>query len=76
MSVDAILKEIEALTETERGELLVRLAAQFPDVDPIPELSAEMTAELKRRVADADAHPDAGIPWEVVYEESLKRVRK
>lgn len=73
MSVDAILKEIETLSETERDELLIRLAVRFPEVDPIPGLSAEMTAELKRRVAAADANPEAGIPWEVVYEESLKR---
>lgn len=62
MSVDAILQEIEALSEAERAELLDRLAEQFPYADPIPELSPEMKAELQRREAEADAKPGACIP--------------
>jgi putative addiction module component (TIGR02574 family) len=76
MSVDAILKEIESLSDEERAELLDQLAERYPESDPIPELSPEMKAELDRRVAEADANPDAGIPWDVVYAESMKRVRK
>lgn len=76
MSVDTILKEIEALSETERAQLFDRLTEQFPEPDPIPELSPAMKAELERRVAEADANPSAAISWEVVYEESLKRIQK
>ena len=73
MSVDAILKEIESLTDTERAELKARVAEQFPDAEYGSGLSPELKAELERRLATADANPDASIPWEVVYEESLKR---
>jgi putative addiction module component (TIGR02574 family) len=76
MSVDAILKEIESLSDEERAELLGQLAELYSESDPIPELSPEMKAELDRRVAEADANPGAGIPWDVVYAESMKRVRK
>jgi putative addiction module component (TIGR02574 family) len=75
MSVDAILKEIEGLSADEQAELLSRLSELFAPVGG-SELSPELKAELERRVAAADADPGAGVPWEVVYEESLKRARK
>jgi putative addiction module component (TIGR02574 family) len=75
MSVDAILKEIEGLSADEQAELLSRLSELFAPAGG-SELSPELKAELERRVAAADANPDAGVPWEVVYEESLKRARK
>jgi putative addiction module component (TIGR02574 family) len=31
-----------------------------------PELSEELKRELDRRIAAADANPEAGVPWEVV----------
>lgn len=76
MSVDAILKEIAALTDAERAELLDRLADQFPDAAAEEDISPELAKLLDERVAAADANPDAGVPWEVVYEESLKRARR
>lgn len=36
---------------------------------PIPEWHRE---ELHRRVAEADADPDGGVPWEVVRAELLE----
>jgi len=56
MSVDAILEEVEALTEEERIELLNRLHEQFTQ----PEISDELKAELDRRDTEADANPDVG----------------
>ena len=73
MSVDAILQAIRSLTPAERAELDSRLDADAEAA--VPELSPEQEAELDRRIRVADANPAAGIPWEVVYEESLKRVR-
>jgi len=72
MSVDAILKEIEALSDAERELFFQRLDELYPG----PILTPELKALLDARVAAADANPDTGIPWEVVYEESLKRARK
>jgi putative addiction module component (TIGR02574 family) len=68
MSVDAILKEIEALSAAEQAELLGRLSERFAPTDGA-ELSPELKAELERRVAEADANPGTGVPWEVVYAE-------
>jgi len=62
MSVDAILKEVEALTDEERNELLNRLHEQFTQ----PEISDELKAELDRREADADANPDSGYTLDEV----------
>jgi putative addiction module component (TIGR02574 family) len=41
-------------------------------VDALP-LSEVQRAELLRRVADAEAHPDDRIPWEQVRSELFKR---
>jgi putative addiction module component (TIGR02574 family) len=36
-------------------------------------LTEAQRAELERRMADADAHPEDGVPWETVRDELLKR---
>ncbi len=41
-----------------------------PDTLPMTETQR---AELDRRIADADAHPEASIPWETVRDELFKR---
>jgi putative addiction module component (TIGR02574 family) len=41
-----------------------------PDTLPMTETQL---AELDRRIADADAHPEASIPWETVRDELFKR---
>ena len=32
--------------------------------------------ELERRIAELDANPDAGVPWEVVRDRALVRLRR
>ncbi|MBX9582415.1 MAG: addiction module protein [Gemmataceae bacterium] len=77
MSVDAILKEVEALPADERSELLGRLFDRYADSGPdlAAEMPAALRAELERRIADSDANPGSGIPWEVVRAEARKRFR-
>lgn len=36
-------------------------------------LSDTQRAELRRRAADADAHPEEGVPWESVRDELFGR---
>ncbi len=72
MSVDAILEAIRSLNDAERTELLVMLDDLMPA--DVGELSPDVAKMLDERVAEADANPDAAIPWEQVYQESLKRV--
>ncbi len=40
------------------------------------ELTDEQKAELDRRIADDDAHPDDAIPWEVVEAAARARMRR
>ena len=42
--------------------------------DPFP-LSPAQLADLAAREADADAHPEAGVPWEVVRQAIVDRSR-
>lgn len=58
--------EIDQLTIAQRLELIGQLWDSIPnsiEAMPIPEWHRE---ELERRLAAADASPDAGIPWEQV----------
>lgn len=73
MSVDAILEAIRSLTDAERAELLVRLDEMMPS--DLGELSPEVAKMLDERIAEADANPNAAIPWKVVYAESFNRAK-
>ena len=64
MSVDAILKEIEALTETERTELLTRVAEQFSPAES--NISPELAKLLDERDAAYEANPSEVYTWEEV----------
>jgi putative addiction module component (TIGR02574 family) len=59
----------EQMTKAERilyvQDLWDRIAA---DPDPVP-LSAAQLAEVRRRLADHEAHPEASIPWEIAREQ-------
>ena len=66
------------LTPAERIELAQDLWDSLED-DQVAEafpLSDEQRAELDRRLADLDANPDAGRPWEEVEAEIRARLRK
>ena len=65
MSIDAILKEAEALSLDEQAELVQRLEERLAAAGRVPELTGEMKAELDRREAEADANP-GGYSWDEV----------
>jgi putative addiction module component (TIGR02574 family) len=59
-------RDIDELTISQRLDLIALLWDSIPDtVDalPVPEWHRQ---ELERRLAAADAHPEAAIPWEQV----------
>jgi putative addiction module component (TIGR02574 family) len=59
-------RDIEQLTIPQRLDLIGLLWDSIPDSTealPIPEWHWQ---ELERRIAEADAHPDAAIPWEQI----------
>lgn len=75
MSLPAI--DYDALSISERLQLvediwdsIAREANARPDSLL---LSDAQRTELRQRSADADAHPDEGIPWETVRDELFKR---
>lgn len=74
MSVDAILKEIEALSTVERAELKARLDVQFAGAEPAQELSPELAALLDERNAEYEANPSDVYTWDevVAYAKSKK----
>ena len=55
------------------GDLWDSIAQDAPD-EAFP-MTPELASELDRRLADADANPDAGIPWEQVRAEILRRYK-
>lgn len=59
----------DQMTKAERilyvQDLWDRIAA---DPDPVP-LSAAQLEEVRRRLADHEAHPEASIPWETAREQ-------
>ena len=65
LSLDERLQLVEDIWDSIAQDANVRA-----DVLPVSEAQR---AELLRRVADADAHPDDGIPWEQVRSELFQR---
>lgn len=50
------------------------IAAETPSTNP-PLLTEVQRAELQRRVKEADANPEAVIPWEEVKAQVLSRLK-
>lgn len=57
--------DVDQLTVDQRLELIAMLWDSIADSEalPVPEWHRQ---ELERRLAAADANPEAGIPWEQV----------
>lgn len=76
MDLEAIMAEIDELSLHERICIVQRVldgvAEQTASMNKL-ELTPEFRAELDRRIAEADAHPERGIPWEVVEAELIAR---
>jgi putative addiction module component (TIGR02574 family) len=65
---------LESLTAQERIALIGRLWDSLDPAVAAP-LSPALAAELDRREAEADADPDAGIPWTALRDELRARLR-
>jgi putative addiction module component (TIGR02574 family) len=70
MTVDQLRQATLALTEADRRRLardiLDSLTLEPPPDDRDFVLTPEMKAELDRRLADLDAHPDEVLTWDEV----------
>lgn len=65
LSIDERLQLVEDIWDSIAQDANLRAEA-------LP-LSNAQRAELERRVADADANPDEGIPWEKVRSDLFER---
>ena len=69
--------EIFKLSRAERLELVEELwdsIAAESEGEPFP-LTPEQSADLDRRIAEADADPAGGVPWEEARERIRRRSR-
>jgi hypothetical protein len=65
MTVEAIMKEIRALSAEEQAQIKALLAEESP-APAVPEISPELAKLLDERVAAADANPGVGYTMEEV----------
>lgn len=65
---------IDLMTVPERIALARDILDSVADDRPLPPLSEAKKLELDRRIADAKANPDDGVPWEQVDAALRKRL--
>ena len=68
------LQTLESLTAEERIALIGRLWDSLDPAAAAP-LTPSLAADLDGREAEADADPDAGIPWVALRDELRARIR-
>lgn len=71
----ALRKELFKLPAAERLELVEELWDSIADEDKALDLTPEQREDLDRRLAEADADPTGGSPWEEVRERIRHRER-
>ena len=71
----ALRDELARLSTAERLELIEELWESISDDDGALALTPEQREDLRRRVAEADADPDGGAPWDEVRERIRQRER-
>jgi putative addiction module component (TIGR02574 family) len=75
-TVAEILEQADALSDADRAELLLELMLRMAPVKSDQELlTPELKAELNRRLARMDAHPEESTPMEVVHERLRAEMR-
>jgi putative addiction module component (TIGR02574 family) len=72
---NALREELFKLSSAERLELLEELWDSIADDDQALALTEEQREDLERRLAEADADPAGGSPWEEVRERIRQRPR-
>ncbi len=72
---NALRDELFRLSAAERLELIEELWDSIADDDVALDLTPEQREDLGKRVAEADADPTGGSPWEEVRERIRQRQR-
>ncbi len=76
MDYQAVLNEVESWPVDDRVRLVQDVWDGLADRGYEPELTAEIKAELDRRIEELDRNPAAGIHWEAVKARALERIRQ
>jgi putative addiction module component (TIGR02574 family) len=71
MSFEALIAEIEKLSDEEQSRLLDEILLMQHRRHP--ELTPAQHADFRRRIEEADANPHEGRPWEEVREDLRRR---
>jgi len=72
---NALREELFRLSAAERLELVEELWDSIADDDPALVLTDAQREDLERRLAEADADPTGGSPWEEARERIRHRSR-
>jgi|JI10StandDraft_1071094.scaffolds.fasta_scaffold271464_3 putative addiction module component (TIGR02574 family) len=70
-----LTNELLGLSTAEKIELVEELWDSIPEGDEALALTPEQRIDLAQRLADADADPEGGTPWEVAREQVRQRKR-
>lgn len=74
MTVSEIISAAKELPENDRREVIRELQESLPTDDEPVALSPEWMAEIQRRVAEMDAHPEKSRPWAEVRSEIMAEI--
>ncbi len=69
-------EQLRSLSVAERLDLLERVWESLEGEEITPLLTLEQEAELDRRIAEHEAHPEEAIPWEVAIRQLRDRLPK
>jgi putative addiction module component (TIGR02574 family) len=75
MTSNALRKDLFRLSTAEKLELVEEIWDSIPEEDEALTLTPEQREDLDRRLAEADADPDGGVPWEEARERIRQRQR-
>ena len=76
MAISAKSLGIDKLDVEERLKLIGEIWDSVSEEAGDLSLSTEMKAELDKRLAAADANPEASVPWEDVKKRVMNRISK
>ena len=74
-TLSTLLHEILRLSTAEKLALVEQIWDSIPEDDEALAPTPEQRADLERRLAEANADPDGGIPWEEVRDRIRQRKR-
>lgn len=73
MTSERIISEALALTAEDRLEVIEKLWDSLAASAETMDLTDAQRREIDRRIAEMDANPDGGIPWEIIKAQRLNR---